>query len=243
MPEHTGHQSSPVSALVVDDQFVAGIGTRAILELELNWRVIAVHDNVDDAMRIVRSQSPSVVVIDLAHRGGECFRLLRELREAGSAARVLVYTAAGSPALARACLRQGAAGLACKRSPVEDFYQAARAVAEGDVYLSEPFRAADGGPDAAQPNGKSALTPLETLSPAELQVLHHIAHGRETPEIARLLERGPKTIETYRSRIRAKLGLSNSTELAQYAWQVLHNRGFSGMVKLTLLLSYLALYG
>ena len=49
-----------------------------------------------------------------------------------------------------------------------------------------------------------------------------IGHGQDTKEIADVLFKSVKTIETYRSRIKKKLGLKNPTVLAQVAWQFVH---------------------
>ena len=63
------------------------------------------------------------------------------------------------------------------------------------------------------------------LSGCELEVLHMIGHGRSTRAIASILFKSVKTIETYRCRIRAKLGLDGPTALAQTAWRFVHRVG------------------
>jgi DNA-binding NarL/FixJ family response regulator len=55
-----------------------------------------------------------------------------------------------------------------------------------------------------------------------LEAPHPIGHGDETRDIAAALHRSVKTIETYRSRIKTKLGLKNPTALAQTARQLVH---------------------
>lgn len=51
---------------------------------------------------------------------------------------------------------------------------------------------------------------LSKLSPAELEVVDLIKHGKSNKEIAALLNLSPSTITTYRQRIRKKLNLTNS---------------------------------
>jgi DNA-binding NarL/FixJ family response regulator len=55
------------------------------------------------------------------------------------------------------------------------------------------------------------------LSAREREVLKWIAEGLSTKEIAARLDLGPKTVETYRRRLMAKLGCSRATELVRYA--------------------------
>ena len=66
---------------------------------------------------------------------------------------------------------------------------------------------------------------VEKLSDRELEVLRLIGEGVKTAEIARQLFLSVKTIETYRDRIRQKLGLSDGMDLIRYAMRwVLENR-------------------
>ena len=66
------------------------------------------------------------------------------------------------------------------------------------------------------------------LSPRELEVVRLIGLGHATRAIAAMLHRSVKTIESYKSRIKAKLGLNNPTELAQWAWRFAHAAGTGG---------------
>jgi DNA-binding NarL/FixJ family response regulator len=65
---------------------------------------------------------------------------------------------------------------------------------------------------------------LDALADRELEVFRLIGQGVKTAEIAKRLHLSVKTIETYRDRIRVKLGLDDGTKLAHYAIQwVLEN--------------------
>jgi DNA-binding CsgD family transcriptional regulator len=60
-------------------------------------------------------------------------------------------------------------------------------------------------------------SPLDPLSPREIQVLKLVVEGRTSKEIARLLGVLPTTVDTYRSRIMAKLGVSDVPALVRIA--------------------------
>jgi DNA-binding CsgD family transcriptional regulator len=62
-------------------------------------------------------------------------------------------------------------------------------------------------------------SPVATLSDRELDVFEHIGRGHTTRQIAEKLHISPKTVETYRENIKAKLNLQNATELTQHAVQ------------------------
>ena len=64
----------------------------------------------------------------------------------------------------------------------------------------------------------SPLTsPLDRLSPREIQVLKLVVEGRTSKEIARLLGVLPSTVDTYRSRIMAKLDVGDVPALVRLA--------------------------
>ena len=62
-----------------------------------------------------------------------------------------------------------------------------------------------------------AEPPLEVLSERELEVLSLLAQGKSNKEVAWTLAISEKTVETYRSRIKLKLGLNSLVELVHYA--------------------------
>jgi DNA-binding NarL/FixJ family response regulator len=68
--------------------------------------------------------------------------------------------------------------------------------------------------------GNSGSGPsINSLTSSEFEVLHLIGAGHSTQQIARLLCRSIKTIETHRYNIRMKLNLKDGAELIRYAIQ------------------------
>jgi RNA polymerase sigma factor (sigma-70 family) len=58
---------------------------------------------------------------------------------------------------------------------------------------------------------------LESLSPREREVLVLVVQGRTSKEIARVVGVKPASIDTYRSRIMAKLGVTDVCALVRFA--------------------------
>ena len=113
------------------------------------------------------------------------------------------------PPLVQHLFAIGAAGYVPAGAPAEQ-WAAAAAAATG---TSSENADADPSHRAAQ------------LSRCELEVVRLIGTGQSTRAIASGLFKSIKTIQTYRSRIRAKLGLKNPTALAQWAWRFAHQAG------------------
>ena len=58
---------------------------------------------------------------------------------------------------------------------------------------------------------------VDLLSDRELEVLHLVGHGNDVRQIASQLHLSPKTVQSYRDRIRQKLVFANARELARFA--------------------------
>lgn len=117
---------------------------------------------------------------------------------------------------AERALRAGAKGYVMKQEAGDVMLTAIRDVLKGNVYLSKPMnervlqRIVSGGSSTPEDL-------INTLTPSEFEVLHLIGQGRSSQEIADLLCRSIKTIETHRFNIRTKLNLKDGADLIRYA--------------------------
>jgi DNA-binding NarL/FixJ family response regulator len=119
---------------------------------------------------------------------------------------------------AERALRAGAKGYIMKSEASSEVLEAIRTVQRGEVYVSRPMvgKLLSRMTSTVQ---RTEATGVGSLADRELEVFQLIGQGRNTREIAKLLSLGESTIETYRARIREKLGLRNTAELAQRAAQ------------------------
>ena len=114
-------------------------------------------------------------------------------------------------------LRAGAQGYLVKTSRLEEVIEGIRRIVVGGAPLSariagavvRAMRKPTGGEGAGRPRRRSPL--------AERQVLRLLAAGVSTRETAARLTISPKTVETHRVRIYAKLGCKSAVELTRIA--------------------------
>ena len=100
-----------------------------------------------------------------------------------------------------------------KKSADSELLTAIRTVAKGRSYAQIEL---DSGLSPAV--GKSeAATALDSLSEREREVFDMVARGHTSQAIADKLFLSVKTVESYRARLMAKLGLKNRAELTQFA--------------------------
>ena len=69
-------------------------------------------------------------------------------------------------------------------------------------------------PDAASGYARG---PVDSLSTRERQVLQLVVEGHTSSAIAGMLHLSPKSVETYRSRLMAKLGVRDVPALVKFA--------------------------
>jgi DNA-binding NarL/FixJ family response regulator len=177
-----------------------------------------------EALRLVAETQPDVAVIDISLKTGNGIDLIKRIKGHNAHVRILVWSMHSEALYAERALRAGALGYVNKDQATDRIVEAIRRVLTGKVYLSEVMaqrmlqRAVGGAPDEV------TRSPLDVLADRELEVFRLIGGGVKTAEIAERLHLSVKTVETYRDRIRKKLGLSDGTQLAHYATQwVLEN--------------------
>jgi two-component system response regulator NreC len=197
-----------VTIVIADDHAVVRAGLRMLLDAEPGFEVVAEAGDVPATRRAVAEHSPAVLVLDLHMPGDTSLSAMPSLRASAPDTQIVVLTMQNDPAFAREALAGGARGYVLKEAADSELVGAIRAVADGGTYLQPELGArlasgdARGGPD---------------LTPRELEVLRLIALGHTNAEIAKSLFLSIRTVETHRSNIQGKLGLSRRADLVKYA--------------------------
>ncbi len=207
----------PIRVLIADDHAVIRDGLKALLEASGTATVVGVAGSGREAIDEVRRLAPEVVLMDIAMPDLNGLEATRRLRQAFPAVEVVVLSMHATAEHVFQALRAGARGYLVKESAGAEVVAAVASVAAGRRYLCQ--RVADlvvngylRGADLAR-----TPSPLERLSERERDVLQHVVAGRSSAEIARLLHLSPKTVDTYRSRLMAKLGVRDLAGLIRFA--------------------------
>jgi DNA-binding NarL/FixJ family response regulator len=201
------------SVLLVDDHALLRVGLRHLLAGEPDFEVVADVGTLREAREALLAHKPDLLVLDLGL--GDDFSLgwLPRLREDSPATRILVLSSHAEQLYAERVLRAGAQAYLMKSASSEELLKAMRRVLAGQIALSAVQqeamlqRAIGRGGDAARPE----------LSAREIEVLRHVAAGRSTAEIAQLLHRSVKTIESHKQALKTKLGAETPAQLMRMA--------------------------
>ena len=203
-----------IKVLLADDHAVVRDGLQALLATQPDLRVTGSFSAAEDALRFAGESPPDVAVLDIALPGVAGIEVAKRMQDLCPETHVLMLSMHATPEFVYQALRAGASGYVLKESAGEEVVAAVRAVHAGRRYLSGKIsaRAVD---DYSRDRGPEPL--LERLSARERQVLRLIVEGHSSAEAAVLLGVSPKSVDTYRSRLMAKLGIDDLPSLVKLA--------------------------
>ena len=203
-----------INVLLLDDHAVVRDGLAALLEAQPDVRVAGSFATATEALHFVAQSPPDVAVLDIALPGLDGIEAAKRIQDQAPETRILMLSMHASAEFVYQALRAGALGYVLKESAGDEVVAAVRAVYEGRRYLSGkiPTRALD---DYMSDRGPEH--PLERLSPRERQVLKLVVEGNTSNEVAALLGVSSKSVDTYRSRLMAKLGIDDMPGLVKFA--------------------------
>ena len=204
-----------IRVALADDQELVRTGFRLILSAEPDLEVVAEAANGQEAVDVVRTRRPDVVLMDVRMPVLDGIEATRRI--AGET-RVLVLTTFGVDSVLFDALRAGASGFLLKTAPADDLVRAVRVVATGDSLLSpsitrrliEEFARS---PAPADGEGLDELTPRET------EVLRLVARGLSNAEIAAELVVETSTVKSHVASVLSKLDLRDRVQAVVAAYE------------------------
>ena len=196
---------------LVEDHTIVREGLRAVFEAA-GFTIVGESDNITQALADLSQLVPDILVLDLGLGARSGLDLLAQLRGLGLPTQVLVLTTSDRPRDVAEAVRMGAAGYLLKGTSGSKVVQAIHEVLQG----RRPSAEQDSGLfDVAQ--GERNSDPLALLSARERQIMRMVVGGQSSASIGSELNLSPKTIDTYRSRLMAKLGVHEVTGLVRLA--------------------------
>ena len=210
----------PIKILLVDDQPLFREGLRTLLSVHTDFEVVGEAGNGEEAIRLVHSLQPSVVLMDLQMPVLDGVVATRRLHDERPACRVIVLTTFDDDEMVFDGLRAGAVGYLLKDAPSEKLAEAIRVAARGETFL-QPSVAAKVVAEFARLSRKPLKTPhlvgqslIEPLSERELEILRLIAQGASNREIADALFLAEGTVKNHVTNILGKLEVRDRTQAA-----------------------------
>jgi len=217
-------ESKPTRILLVDDHPMVRERLTEIIEGEADLTVCGEAEDRHQALDKIKATRPDLVTVDITLKNSAGLDLIKDIHSRWPKLHVLVISMHDESLYAERVIRAGARGFITKQEATRSVLVAIRRVLEGQIYLNQKVASRILGQLATPSGDKPGRTPAELLTDRELQVFELTGRGLNTRQIAERLHIGAKTAETYRTRIREKLGLEDPAALLQVAIAWTHDR-------------------
>jgi DNA-binding NarL/FixJ family response regulator len=203
-----------LTVFIVDDHAILREGLAQVLELQPGIRVVGSTGDARQSVRLIGELHPDVIILDISMPGLNGIEVARQARERCPGCAVVILSMHASSEYVFQAMEAGVRGYLKKESAAKDIVEAVRAVHAGRRYLGQGIAEV-----VAEHLGsrKPGDNPLALLSRREREILQLVAEGHSSAEIGALLFLSPKTVDSYRSRLMAKLGLADVPALVKFA--------------------------
>jgi DNA-binding NarL/FixJ family response regulator len=209
-----------ITTFIADDQAMVRQGFGALLSAQPDISVVGDAANGRDAVRLVQSLAPDVVLMDVRMPELNGLDAAREILARDTTTKVLMLTTFDIDDYVYAALRAGASGFLLKDAPADELVRAVRVVAAGDALLAPSITRrmiADLVTRRAAP--RRSADELARLTPRETEVLELLARGMSNAEIAAGLFVSEETVKTHVGKVFAKLGLRDRAQAVVMAYE------------------------
>ena len=211
---------SKIKLLLADDHAVLRAGLKTLFSAQPDIEVIAEAADGEETVRKSLESAPDIVLMDISMPKLSGLEATRQIKRGNPAIKVLVLTMHEDEGYLYQMLRAGANGYVPKKAADTELLDAIRATYRGEHFIHSSMTTGL----VTDLRDKKVISPAEKeehdgLSKREREVLRFLAMGHTNQEIANILCLSIKTVETYKARVKEKLGLQGRAELVRYAIQ------------------------
>lgn len=202
---------------LADDHTMMRSGLRLLLEREPDFSIVGEAGDGRQAIEIVETQSPDVVIMDVAMPNLNGIEAARRITNAHPRTAIIILSMHSDESYVLRALNAGARGYLLKDSAESDLIAAVRAVSEGKAFFSPAISKLLVEDYVRQLRQRGVEDSYELLTPRERELLQLVAEGKTTKEAATMLSLSPYTVDTHRANLMRKLNVNSLPELILYA--------------------------
>ena len=212
-----------ITVLLVEDHSLVRAGLRSLLDEIPGIKVVAEAKNGQESLVMAAEYHPDIVLMDISMPRMNGLEAAKRLLNSESRVQVIVLSMHASEAYVVQALRIGVHGYVVKDAEPGELQTALRACMRGQVYLSPQVAThlkdwALSLTNTLRSQTEDEITGIfSNLTSRQREVLQLIAEGNTTKEIAQILDREVKTIETHRTQLMDRLDIHDVASLVRYA--------------------------
>ena len=203
-----------IRVLLVDDHNLVRTGMKRLLADEVGIQVVGEAATGREALRVARECEPEVILLDLIMPGMGGLEATRKLLRINKSFKIVIVSVHDAGSLPGCMLEAGALGYLTKGAPADEMVHAIKQVHTGRRYIS-----ADVARSMALDQIDGRHSPVDELSPRELEVMLLVSQGHNLQEMSDRLCISPKTVSTLRSRVMRKLGTTTDVAITHLAYR------------------------
>jgi two-component system nitrate/nitrite response regulator NarL len=212
--------SNTIRVVLADDHVFVRDGIKSLLENEANIEVVGEATDGLEAMKIVETEKPDLLILDIRMPNLTGIEVVEKLRSQNNFVKIVMLSMHESEEYVLKSIRAGADGYLLKGSSKEEFLKAVQTVANGGKYFSGDISSILIGQlsnPVASSEAKQSLDDDMMITKREKEILKLLLSGKGNKEIAEALDISKRTAEVHRFNLMKKLKVKNLMELSNKA--------------------------
>ncbi len=209
-----------IRVLIVDDHTLLRAGTKLLLELSNDIRVIGETGDGRKALDLMKSLEPDVVLMDIGMPGLNGLEVTAIAKKEIPQIKIVILSMHCSEEYILRALKVGAVGYVSKDAETCELEFAIRSAAKGGTFLSPAVSSRVIENCLAQLSDgadKSGANPYDLLTMRQREIVQLIAEGHTTKEIAEKTKLSINTVEAHRTNIKKRLKIHDVAGIVRYA--------------------------
>ena len=202
-----------INIVIADDHQLFRKGIKALINSGENLEVVGEASDAQELLDLLHKTKADVLLLDISLPSGSGLELLEKVKNRFPAIKCVMLTMHEERQYVMQSLKKGADGYLLKEADETELKEAIRQVYAGKKYFKNKIS------DLIVESISSPSSIAGLLTEREVVIVKMVAEGKITKEIADILCVSVRTVETYRSRIMKKLGVSNTAEMVRMAYK------------------------
>lgn len=203
--------------ILAEDHNVIREGLKKLLEEDDTIQVIGEAKNGKEAIELANTLLPDLILMDISMPLLNGIEATKKIKKKNPKIKILILSMYDNEEYIKQVLNAGAEGYVLKETLVQNLFSALKVINKGGTYLDNKISEQLTKDYNLTQTENNIETTYDTLSIKEKEILKLIGEGLTNKEIANLLTRSIKTIETHRTNIMRKLGIHKLADLIRYA--------------------------
>ena len=200
-----------IRVVLADDHTLVRAGIRSLLESMEGVLVLGEAADGRAAIEQAGKHLPDLMIMDIGMPEVDGLQAATAIKRDWPQIRIIILSMHSTGDIVAQALRCGASAYLVKDAATAELELALRAVMRGEVYLSPAVSRQMVA--AYTPEGRAARAESDLLTARQHEILQLIGAGKNTKEIARILELSAKTVEAHRAQIMERLGARDIANL------------------------------